>query len=363
MRERRRVTVGGFWSFCDQTGDLQFHDAWHESAVYSRWPVLDRWHATQIERSLDWLLNAAAAGRERLDAALRAPHPGSRMDRLPPIQSQFWYRQIVGLGGGQTSAERFLGDGNDGSRGGLIIDPSLDATTIDGFAGPAAGAVDPKHGNGPGRGAAATGRGSGTAQGPGGGGGGYGEGGGDGVSAGSESGGPVVPPGSVFNGIIAQTFTADSLGMGGSGASGGRGNRANMGYLGGAAGDGGDGLLRTASGNLTETVARTQSGGDGSNGSSDTTGGGGGGGAGSGGLYLALCGRTYTLDDVTLSCPGGAGGDGGGDANNDGGDGGHGRVIVMYGNRMIIASDDIDDAELTTYQLLPGLPFSGGLTM
>ena len=79
-----RPVVSGFWTFCDQTGDLRHVDAHSDSTVCTRWPLLDRWHRNLIERGVDWLLNAAGAGRERLDAALRVPYPGSRIDGLPP---------------------------------------------------------------------------------------------------------------------------------------------------------------------------------------------------------------------------------------------------------------------------------------
>ena len=78
-------------------------------------------------------------------------------------------------------------------------------------------------------------------------------------------------------------------------------------------------------------------------------------------MYFAACGRTYTLaTGATLTCPGGARGPSGA---NVGGFGSRGRVIVMYGDRVAIDATQLTDAELTTFQLLPGRPFAGLLTM
>ncbi len=131
---------------------------------------------------------------------------------------------------------------------------------------------------------------------------------------------------------------------------------------GGNGGNGGDGLLRMAAMNLTENAARSLPGAIGGTGAGPFGAQyGGGGGGGSGGLYFAACGRTYTLaTGATLTCPGGARGPSGA---NVGGFGSRGRVIVMYGDRVAIDATQLTDAELTTFQLLPGRPFAGLLTM
>ena len=129
-----RPVASGFWTFCDQTGDLRHVDAHADSTVCTRWPLLDRWHRNLIERGVDWLLNAAGAGRERLDQALRHAYPGSRRQALPPIQSAFWHRLLIGQSGGAT-AQLYLGNGQAESSGGLVVSDSKDGNVVTGHGG------------------------------------------------------------------------------------------------------------------------------------------------------------------------------------------------------------------------------------
>ena len=336
-----RPVASGFWTFCDQTGDLRHVDAHADSTVCTHWPLLDRWHRNLIERGVDWLLNAAGAGRERLDAALRVPYPGSRLDRLPAIQSAFWYRLLQGLSGGDQ-AQLFLGDGEAGSRGGLIVDDSKDATTVTGWPGSTDNASSVR-GEGPGGGHYQPGDNGGYSRG--GCGGGAAEAGSSGSGSAGDFAGRVVPSVMVLEAIITNSYVRENWLTSG----GGGGNRA-----GGASGDG---LLRVGAVGLTETTSRMLQGSNGRGASGRQhryhRGAGGGGG---GGAYLALVGRDYTLaSGVTIDCAGGSGGSSA-DGEGRGGAGGNGRMIVCYGDSVDTSAGTITDAEPTTYQLLPSLP-------
>ena len=340
-----RPVAAGFWTFCDQTGDLRHVDAHADSTVCTRWPLLDRWHRNLIERGVDWLLNAAGAGRERLDAALRVPYPGSRLDRMPPIQSAFWYRMLHGVSGG-AQVDLYLGDGKSQSHGGLVINQQSDSTTIAGWA---------TSSSGPGGGATGSGygyRGSGGGNGSGGGGGGYGQAGKNG-EGGSGGGGVVVAAEWVFHALLTNTYSLGTLGLGGAGGAGGvAGSSAAITSPGGG-GDSGDGLVRLSVQSLTEETSRSLAGSTGGNGGTQHYRTGGSGGGGSGGLYLAAVGRMYVLGTgVNIACPGGLGGT----ATRNGGNGGNGRVIICYGDSVDTSAGTISNAVLTTYQLLPSLP-------
>lgn len=355
-----RPVAAGFWTFCDQTGDLCHVDAHADSTVCTRWPLLDRWHRNLIERGVDWLLNAAGAGRERLDASLRVPYPGSRLDRLPAIQSAFWHRLLIGQSGAAT-IQMYLGDGQPGFAG-LAIDDSKDGTTILGWSG---GAGAPQRGRpgsiggGPGRGGGGDSeRNFGDGSGAGGAGGGFGTAGGAGGRGSSSSPGGVAGEATQVNwtlaAVIANSYTRDLLAMGGSGGGGGGGvSPGTQNRVGGAGGASGNGRVRISVGDLTETTDRTLAGSNGAQGNKKGSYSGGSGGGGSGGLYLALCVRDYRLNNgVTIRCPGGSGGTNGG----DGGAGGNGRVIVCYGDSVDTSAGTINNAVPTTYQLLPSLP-------
>ena len=345
-----RPVVSGFWTFCDQTGDLRHVDAHAESTVCTRWPLLDRWHRYLIERGVDWLLNAAGAGRERLDAALRVPYPGSRLDRLSPIQSAFWHRLLHGLSGG-AQVSLYLGDGEAGSLGGLVVDDAKDETSVAGWTG---GRSQPSRvanpGTGPGRGTGGASSAGGGSKGGGGGGGGYATAGANGgQGSGPGKGGQAVPAGWVFQAILSNAYTKENLGLGGGGGKGGWGQGGDGGGNGGSSGQA---RLRFSTLDLTETLDRSQSGNAGSNGGDRPDGGGGG---GSGGLYLALAARGFTLS-ATITCRQGNGGRAGSSSTAHGGAGGQGRVIVCYGDSVDTSAGTINNASLTTYQLLPSLP-------
>ena len=337
---QRRPQAAGFWAFDDHSQRLIHVDAHEESTVHTRWPVLDRWHQHLIESGVDWLLNAAGAGRERLDAALRAAYPGSRLDGLPPVQSMFWHRLVHGLSGG-AQASLYLGDGAAGSSGGLVVDDASDGTTIDGWRWTGNAYVD--KGTGPGGGITGY-RSSGHGR-PGSGGGSYGTQGAHGQNAGNSRGGDpgeLVSASLVFEGLRTNTFTKEVLGLGGSGHIYRNVYGSNL-----RESTGGDGYLRMSVESITEDTSRSLSGGT----SNDIEASG-----GSGGLYLAACGRSWSSQpSVTLQAPGGAGSDVG----NDGGDGGNGRVIICYGDAADTSAGTITDAVLTTYQLLPAVPFGG----
>ena len=333
-----RPVATGFWAFEDQSERLVRVDAHAASTVHTRWPVLDRWHQGLIERGVDWLLNAAGAGRERLDAALRVPYPGSRLDGLPAVQSAFWHRLLHGMSGG-AQTQLFLGDGQAGSRGGLIVDDVSDGTTVSGWSGGGGGLGDAGvHGEGPGGGGGGGSRGGGN----------YGSGGGYAGSGSGRRGGKSVPAGYVFAAVLANSYSAANLGMGGGGG-GGRGRSAA--HQGGRTGGrGGNGYIQISVGDMQESSSRTLRGRNGTrtSGTGDASGG------GSGGLYLALAARRYTLGaGVTLDCDGGT--DGGG----SGGAGANGRVVICYGDAVDTSAGTISNAVPTTYQLLPAVPFGG----
>ena len=354
--------ASGFWAFEDQTERLVFVDAHAGSTVYTRWPALDRWHRGLIERGVDWLLNAAGAGRERLDTALRATYPGSRheatVDR--PLQSDFWYR-VASPGSLGAQAQMYLGDGVTGSFGGLVIDDAHDETTVTGHAaGDGSGAVGSgggfhsgENGFGPGGGRTIHQRVHDSSAG--GGGGGYAAAGDDGIgNSGTAitSGGPSVPAAWVFEALLDATYTAATLGMGGGGA-GGNTRAANSSS--GDGGSAGNGLIRVSVTDLAEATDRTLSG-SGGGAITGSTGDGGDGGGGSGGLYLAMTPFAHTLaTGVTLTLTGGAGGT---NARN-GGAGANGRVVVLYGDSVDTSAGTITDAELTTYHLLAARPHGG----
>ena len=328
-----RPVAAGFWTFCDQTGDLRHVDAHAGSTVCTRWPLLDRWHRNLIERGVDWLLNAAGAGRERLDAALRVPYPGSRLDGLPPIQSAFWHRLLHGLSGG-ASYTFFLGSG-DGQSGLTVSDAALVERT--GWSAA----------TGPGRGS--TGRGLWEVGG--GGGGGYGEAGSSGSNTDGGAGGSKVPAEHAFAAIRADSYTKENLGMGGGGGHGDHGKR---GY-GGRGGAGGGGIVFRSSTTVTVDQDYSFNGASGQKGGVAGANAGGGGGGGSGGLFMVVCGTSFTLAATrTVSARGGAAGSSGGGNAGSGGAGGKGRAIVFYGDGFT-KNGTIDAAE-TTYQLLPSLP-------
>lgn len=333
-----RPVAAGFWTFCDQTGDLRHVDAHADSTVCTRWPLLDRWHRNLIERGVDWLLNAAGAGRERLDAALRVPYPGSRLDRLPPIQSAFWHRMLHGLSGGATYTF-FLGSGMGQS--GLTVSDHAEPLTRDGW----------PWSEGPGRGS----NGGGLDNVGGGGGGGYGEAGSSGRSSGSGSfagrGGSQIPVEYTFAAIRSGDYSRENLGMGGGG---GRGDGGRRGY-GGRGGALGSGIIFRSSTAVTVDQDYTLNGSGGQGGGVAGANAGGGGGGGSGGLFLVVCGTTFTLAATrTVRALGGsAGGSGGGHAGS-GGAGDKGRAIICYGDGYTI--NGTIDAVDNTFQLLPSLP-------
>ena len=319
--------ASGFWAFEDQTERLVFVDAHAGSTVHTRWPVLDRWERGLVERGVDWLLNAAGAGRERLDAALRVTHPGSRLDRLPPIQSAYWHRLRRGVSGGAT-AQLFLGDGVSNSHSGLVVDDGTPDLSVSGFAG-GAGGVSRRRGEGPGggpRGASGQGYpGSYSTRGE--------------APDNNENAGPLVAPEASFAALLSNTYTAASLAMGGGGGGGTQ--------VGGPGVAAGAGVVRRSIGDLTESTSRTLSGAPKPAGTSKQLA------FGSGGGYYAIVARSYTLGaGVTITCTGGVGVTGDRP-------GGHGRVIIWYGDSASTSDGTLTDAELTTYQLLPFRPRGG----
>ena len=341
-----RPQAAGFWAFEDQTERLVHVDAHEESTVHTRWPVLDRWHRRMVERGVDWLLNAAGAGRERLDAALRVAYPGSRLDGLPPVQSMFWHRLVHGLSGG-AQASLYLGNGQDGSFGGLVVDDAHDDTSVTGWSGGAAGLRNDhagRAGEGPGRGEGGDGhRGSGDGNGRNGGGGGYAQ---TGLGYGGTG---IIPPEWSFSAILMNSYTRESLALGGGGGGGGGGvSPGGRDRAGGAGGASGNGHVRISTGSLVEATDQTLRGANGTRGNSQDGFRGGDGGSGSGGLYFAMAGESITISS-TIDCRGGT----------SGADGGNGRVILLFGDSVDTSAGTIGNAELTTYQLLPAVPFGG----
>ena len=85
----KRRRTGGFWFQDFIGGPLRFVDAHPDagSTVTSAYPKVDGMDAYAIERALDWILNAAGAGRERVERAFRAAriqeHAWSARSSLP----------------------------------------------------------------------------------------------------------------------------------------------------------------------------------------------------------------------------------------------------------------------------------------
>ncbi|MDE0132035.1 MAG: hypothetical protein OXM62_04535 [bacterium] len=137
VRERRPIAAG-FWVQDFAGGDLLHVDAHpeHNSSVTSIWPTMDRISAYGIEQAIDWILNAAAASRQRVEQAFRALYPGSRTE-TEVWPNEWWGRQFGGIAAIEFSA--FFGNRvntvADRSRAGLVIDDSTSEINVTGFLG------------------------------------------------------------------------------------------------------------------------------------------------------------------------------------------------------------------------------------
>ena len=315
-----------YYALNDQTGELV--GPIDPGTVGFRDPVgLDRWHADQLNRAADVLLEAAAkSGRHGLDRALRQRFPGDPRGLPASDQHQYLRRMLYSVSGGAI-AKGFLGDGGDNTFDGFDVDDSKDNTAISGYAGGAAGATAGGdagfNGSGPGRGE--RGMGGQAGNGSGAGGGGYGTAGGDGTTSSNVReggfGGQIVGEERIWSALRQNSYTADILEMGGGGGGGGS-SSAGGGKVGGIGGTGGAGLIRIALATLTISAGITKKGVDGGNSGFAEAGSGGG---GAGGL-VALIAAIINQTSGTLAVDGGAGQSGG----QNSGAGGDGRIVQVY---------------------------------
>ena len=326
----RRPAASGFWVQNFRGGDLIYADAHLEagSSVVSAYPVMDRCDAYRVERAIDWILNAAAASRDRVARAFRAVYPGSRVES-EALQSDWWGRQFDGVVGIDFSAYfgREAAVTADRSRAGLVIDDSTTLINVSGFS-----TVSGSQGY----------RGSG----PGGGGGlfngGYAGGGGHGT-AGEKGrrtdgagalGGPAIPAVCAIEALRSGTYTATTLSMGGSGGTDGH-----------EGGDAGDGIVRISSGKITESMDRSFTGSQASHSY---------GGAGSGGGYYIVSRRGYSLaSGTTVELAGGA--RQGSSSTRYPGAGGNGRFTTFTVEQPSI-DGTVSNGVLTHFQIYPSIP-------
>ena len=298
------MTGAGFWVARFDGSAPQFVDAHpeHGSAVASAYPKVDGIDAYSMERAVDWILNAAGAGRERVARAFRAVYPGSRVERMA-LPSEWWDAQM------NPWAERghvlaidfstYFGtdatSSADRSRAGLVVDDSDDGDTVTGFSGgptvsgTTVNQAQQRSGQGPGRGPsdrANAGHGTwGTQQ--------SNQGAVEYGSLPTVTGDPnaalhtrawraegqAVPAEAALRALQTGTFTNWNLGMGG----GGGGSSSADGL------DGGDGLVRISQLDITESTNRDLQG----ESSASTNR------LGSGGGYYAISRRGYTLANGT----------------------------------------------------------------
>lgn len=330
------------WLFCDQTGELiELADLPPEATVRTAWPSgLDAIDRRVLSHAADWLLNAAAAGRERLDQALRSRSPGDAIGLIleSPQQNAYWNR--VGIAGSLGAQVRRRLAGTP-----VIVDDGDDNTPIT------------ADGNGSGRNG--VGRNSLNHGGGGGGGGGFGTSG----SAGAAGTGAFRnlaggAGGSSYTSDYTAAVAAGSFSAIRAGSPGGSGGWTNP-PISAAGGAGGDGVVRVATGDLS--LNHTFNGGNGSNGSFLHSGagfGGGGGGGGSGGLIMGIAGGAISGSARTSGGAGGTGASlGPGPRGGAGGLGGSGRVVLFYTQKLNVSPVN---AVLTSYQLLPALVATGG---
>lgn len=323
----------------DERGNLTEHETGTASTVRTVWPPLDSIGRLAVSRAADWALEHAAQGR--LDEAYRYFAPGSRRQGLPPNPELYWWRQLH-LGSLGASVSMYLGSGTADSRAGLIVNDADDVALTGWERRPT------QNGRGPGRGE--EGRWRFNQNDAGGGGGGCATRGVRGGGAfGGGSGGPITPALNVMNAIIANSFTADNLGLAGSGGCGWSSHASTF------SGASGDLEVRVSSGNL-ELPALTRNGDDGDDANTAFEEGGQGG--GSGGAIIGIAGRGITLaSGATLRASGGAGGAGQTNGTN-GGAGGNGWVILFsYFSSPITGSNLGTGTELAKYRLLPTVPF------
>ena len=202
-----RPVATGVWLLDHETDDLTYVDTHDDSLVTTQWPTdtLDNHEIYHINKGADYLLNAAAQGKDKLDQALRVRWIGDPSGLLvdEPYQSNFWYRHIASFGSVGAQARLFIGDGVEGSKLGLIVDDTHDGLSVTGYPGglaPAAQNNLGRDGQGPGGGKLSPLR-------LGGGGGGFGTAGSKHPShASSGEGGPVVPHQWCYIGVIHEQF-------------------------------------------------------------------------------------------------------------------------------------------------------------
>ena len=331
----------GLWLFHDQTGRLTRLDAHPGSTVFTDWPSMDGHDARVMAAAADCLLDAAGAGRERLDRALRQRYVGDPRGLLVerPHQSDFWRR--VAMAGSLGAQTRRLLNSTP-----VTIDDSYNGTTINRNTGPAS--ADGSEGDSIAGGYSSAG---------GGGGGGHGTNGATGDRGDSDYGGSRGRTYSDNYTNILERAAFSELRAGGHGGKGGHGhsNPKDPQYLPGpGGGSSGSGIVRVSTTNLTLNESRAGRGGGGGSIAPPPDGRrSGGGGGGSGGLVYALAAGSCSGQ---ASCSGGTGGNGGAGAKGRGGNGGNGRVVIFYGDANTVS---VTNAVLTSYQLLPNWPTGG----
>ena len=331
------MTTAGFWYMDRNGGSPQYVETGSDSGAYSLWTPRDGIEARLVERAVDWVLNAAGAGMDAVERACRAALPGSRLELPGSTQDQFWHRVTAGLrGGAQTSA--FFGYQRsirtDRSSQGLVIDDTKSGS-VDGFPGGQDGSVI--RGRGPGGG-------GGSFSGGNCGGGGHGTAGGDGnpTNGVSGGGGPMVPAESVVAAVVKNSYTKESLSMGGGGGT-------DSDVNGSHGGSGGSGRVIVKNDTFIERTSRMLTGGNGNDSHA---------GGGSGGGYYALVRGDYILNSgVSVMLTGGNGG-----SRNPQGSGGNGRFTIFNTGAVTIDGTVTDGAQ-TFFQIYPAIPFGGILAM
>lgn len=305
------LQAAGFWIVDRAGGSPQHVESGPDSSVWSHWRPRDGIEARHIERCVDWLLDHAAAGRS--ERAFRAAYPGSRIEIPDGTQDQFWHRNLIGLrGGAQTSAYGVYqrSSASDRSRQGLIIDDTQENTSIEGF-GSAAG---------PGRG---TRRGYGNS---------HGQGGSHGT------GDNPVPALNALNALVSNSYTGDTLHMGG----GGGDARSTGGESTSSGAAAGSGVARVRNNHFTESTDFTLTGSSSRNVQYD-------GGGGSGGGYYAIVQGNFVLTS-TIVLSGGRR------------YGGNGRFTV-FNTGTVTINGTVTNGVQTFFQLYPAIPFGGVLVM
>ena len=123
----------GFWYNCITDGvhgSPQFVgvDPTGAASISTQWNLRDNIERNIVERAVDYVLNATAAGHDRMHRSMLAMYPGARVEQLDWTQSGFWER-LFGVFGIRYNG--FFGDklpspfGRNDLPQGIIIDTDV----------------------------------------------------------------------------------------------------------------------------------------------------------------------------------------------------------------------------------------------